>query len=435
MERLEARILVCLSLAACVVGGDVRAQDPFTLVSQATVNTAAPSGDAPVLTATGRPDLIALLHPGPGTVTPLLANGAGGVSPGPALSLGAVPTAAIAGDLDADGVSELIVISAAGTRIAIIERQADDTLRFRQQLFLPGVPTAVDAGDIDGDGSIDLALTLIDLGGFALAINDGAGALTLEPTITGVVTPSGIAIGDFDRDGNADLAVASELTDRVSVWLGEPGGVFPGESQSLTTGRRPRHLIAADLSRTARDDLVVTLNAAGSIERFDSDVDGSLASQGRLFVGQQPTRVRAADLDEDGRPDLAVSLGGETGYTVLRNTEAGLVAQTVETIDRTFDVAMPDLDADGRADVFATASTALRAFPALNRTPSRGPRCPGDANGDLFVDGNDFIALLVGFGLPASTAFDGADFDGSGFVDSADFVTLLVEFGNICGDN
>ncbi|MEM1164845.1 MAG: FG-GAP-like repeat-containing protein [Planctomycetota bacterium] len=435
MERPKARILVCLVLAACLGSAIVCAQDPFTLVHQPNINTLAPGGDAPVLVAPGRPDLVAVMHPSLSAVGPMLATGSGGVSVLPSLALGAMPTAAIAADVDGDGQSELVVITAAGKRIMILERTEADTLLFIQQIQLPGVPTAIAAGDLDGDGSIDLAVTLIDLAGFAIAFNDGTGTLALEPTITGVITPAGIAIGDFDRDEVNDLAISSELTDRVSIWLGDGAGVFTSESQSLATGRRPRHLMATDLSRDARDDLVVTLNSAGSIERFDADENGALISQGRPFVGQQPTRVRVVDLDQDTRPDLVVSLAGEEGYTLLRNAEDGLVVQEVTTPERTFDVSLPDLDADGLPDFIATTSTALQAYPALNRTPSLGPRCPGDTNGDLFVDAEDFLMMLVAFGSPAEPPNDGADLDGDGFVGVSDFFSVLVAFGSVCGDN
>ncbi len=59
------------------------------------------------------------------------------------------------------------------------------------------------------------------------------------------------------------------------------------------------------------------------------------------------------------------------------------------------------------------------------------PSCPGDANGDLVVDGADLSVMLGQFGssVPPGT---GADFNGDGNVDGADLSVLLSAFGSRC---
>lgn len=59
------------------------------------------------------------------------------------------------------------------------------------------------------------------------------------------------------------------------------------------------------------------------------------------------------------------------------------------------------------------------------------PACPGDANGDLTVDGADLSVLLGQFGLGVA-AGSGADFNGDGVVNGADLSVLLGGFGSDC---
>jgi hypothetical protein len=40
------------------------------------------------------------------------------------------------------------------------------------------------------------------------------------------ITPLSVAVGDFNRDGSLDLAVANQLSDNVSVLLGNGDGSF-----------------------------------------------------------------------------------------------------------------------------------------------------------------------------------------------------------------
>lgn len=58
--------------------------------------------------------------------------------------------------------------------------------------------------------------------------------------------------------------------------------------------------------------------------------------------------------------------------------------------------------------------------------------CPGDANGDLFVDFDDITETLVNWNQPAPTPHLGGDADGNGVVDFDDITTSLVNWGASC---
>jgi hypothetical protein len=59
--------------------------------------------------------------------------------------------------------------------------------------------------------------------------------------------------------------------------------------------------------------------------------------------------------------------------------------------------------------------------------------CPGDANGDNFVNFTDLNEVLSAFGQSGAPGFTGADLNGDGIVDFADLNAVLSAFGVDCG--
>src|SRR5262249_1432439 len=58
--------------------------------------------------------------------------------------------------------------------------------------------------------------------------------------------------------------------------------------------------------------------------------------------------------------------------------------------------------------------------------------CPGDVNGDWFVNLADLSALLSNFGLRSGARRNQGDLDGDGDVDLSDLTELLATFGTTC---
>lgn len=58
--------------------------------------------------------------------------------------------------------------------------------------------------------------------------------------------------------------------------------------------------------------------------------------------------------------------------------------------------------------------------------------CPGDLNGDQFVDLGDLTTVLSNFGTPSGAISSDGDLDGDGDVDLADLSSLLGNFGSTC---
>lgn len=89
---------------------------------------------------------------------------------------------------------------------------------------------------------------------------------------------------------------------------------------------------------------------------------------------------------------------------------------------------------DANATVNATLVVRLTevGYPAGRLPTALGwvPACPGDVNGDGYVDDTDLLKVLFAFGQTGSNLPE--DLNGDGVVDDADLLLVLLNFGSGC---
>ncbi|MFG0316349.1 MAG: integrin alpha, partial [Planctomycetota bacterium JB042] len=238
------------------------------------------------------------------------------------------------GDLDGDGVPDLVVGAPSGTPPAgTIEARSgsDGALLWSVVGAAAGDrfgATIAAVGDVDGDGIGDVVVGAPDHdgGGFGAGrgeVRSGATGAALWGIDGGAVLDRlGLAVagvGDVDGDGTADVALGSPLADV---------GAFNGGAVLVRRGDT-----GAPLGAVA---------GAAVLDQFGFSVDG------------------AGDLDGDGRADLAVGIPGhDGGGTDAGRVEVrrGLDGATLLAIDgfaagETFGfvAGIGDVDADGVPD-------------------------------------------------------------------------------------
>ena len=256
------------------------------------------------------------------------------------------------------------------------------------------------AGDFNGDGLIDLYVT--NLGRNALYQNNGDGSFSNVARQAGVDTPgfsTGAAFADYDGDGLLDLYVCDyvDWTPETNVTCEAPDGqrqvpvycrplVYPAAPNHLyrNTGKGTFSEVTAESRMTKPPGR--SLGCLWADVDNDGDLDLYVANDGTanfLFINQGDGRfteeatargvalsesgqpqasmgVAAPDYDGDGWLDLAVTnFSGE--YTALyRNVGNGhyqdvSAATGIRRLSSKyvgFGIGFPDLDLDGRPDVF-----------------------------------------------------------------------------------
>ncbi|MEZ4450907.1 MAG: VCBS repeat-containing protein [Nannocystaceae bacterium] len=129
-----------------------------------------------------------------------------------------------AGDLDGDGVDELVTADAAEGTLTVIHGGDRSTA----SAAAGETPVAIDVGDLDGDGRPEVVVADFTGGAVTVLAVDEQGrpsATGVTPTIVG---PQWLDLGDLDGDGDLDLAVRSGGAPEVWVHPGDGvGGLDP----------------------------------------------------------------------------------------------------------------------------------------------------------------------------------------------------------------
>ena len=260
------------------------------------------------------------------------------------------------GDVNRDGIDDIIVASGAGTtaRVRIWDGKTLNLLATYTPFgsYAGGLTLAV--GDVNKDGVADIAVGMAANGG-QLAVINGATGQTMRqfaPYGPGYAGGLRLGVGDINRDGYADLvAAAGNGTRRVRVYDGvsiAPGGTQPkllgGFAPFSPQFRGPANIAVADVTGDGYADVVVATGAGNS--KFQ------LFSGATIRPGIEPTpaftqfawagdnrglRVSfAGDADGDGLPDLVVSAVGTSKtmrFLTTKLSAGGWAIADADTLD------------------------------------------------------------------------------------------------------
>lgn len=281
----------------------------------------------------GRPDLLLAQTSGRlkvrlGTGRGFLGNDLGG-SFGPPIEtdLSTVPIAIAVGDLDRDGVPDLVVASASSASVRTMRGLGNGVFTSQRSLSLnqqSSIPSAVALADLNRDGALDVIVAHAD--GISIFLGDGSGGFDDQIDAVAGLSPLALAVGDVNRDGRLDLAFTSASDSLVRVILGNGAGGFSA-LLAFSGFTAPSALALADLTRDGVVDLVVLDGGAGTLVIRPGLGNGSFGGATTAPAGPDPAVFAIEDVNKDGRLDLVVlSSGGQLRVLLNDGTGAGTIA-------------------------------------------------------------------------------------------------------------
>ena len=336
-----------------------------------------------------------------GTVTVFPGTGSNYFNPGKTYPIGMHGAAIAAGDLNHDGILDLVVVNSIAGDAAdtsVLLGKADGTFQPARNYTLGSLSHDVVLADMNKDGNLDL----VTAGGVALGKGDGTFAapkpfpgFSFDPTLH-------FAVADVNGDGKLDVVLVdsgsdpNDCTNQFQVLLGDgKGGFTTGQNIFNEGGNTVTSIALARLRAGGAYDIVYSywggcgaqaggeiLSGAGGYIG-DGHGTGTFTNTfgaigGEAFSDLIVTGpVVVADFNGDGKPDIGVGMIGHFAVA-LGNGDETFQPQQLFTVDYepitdTFTTIVPggivvaDFLKDGKPDVALTSGLGVARL--YNATP------------------------------------------------------------------
>jgi FG-GAP-like repeat len=166
-------------------------------------------------------------------VTILLGDGKGGFSQpkGSPFPCGDSPFNVAIGDVNADGLPDLAIVNSPsstsdrsgrdGLTLLIGDGRGGFTRMTGSPLVTAERPNMVAIGDVNGDGVGDIVVSIPDGDAITVFLMDRKGSVASRSTLPVHGHPKGLAIRDLNADGKGDIVITNNAQNSVTVRLGE----------------------------------------------------------------------------------------------------------------------------------------------------------------------------------------------------------------------
>lgn len=276
------------------------------------------------------------------------------------VALGFTPGKLVAVEIDGDPVPELAVLDVMAGQVVVLDGVAGGGPVELARRDVGAFPTLVTAGDIDDDGVTDLLALPADGTRVQLLFGEGGGAFGAAVTLTNQIGTTRAALVDLNGDSWLDV-VGIDGVSRLWWRVNLDGRTF-GPGQWLNAGAGALALAAGDLDGDQDQDLVVACRVDQSLVSFENLGNGNLVRRtGSYVLDSEPAGVRIGDFDRDGRGDVVVNLRSAGRLDIYLSIVPWnhVYALSLPTTPEVLEFGVTDLNGDGKDDL-VTLDNALR---------------------------------------------------------------------------
>ena len=254
-----------------------------------------------------------------------------------------LPWGIVTGDFNNDQHTDIAVVNQGSPDVAVLLN--DGSGGFTVATYgLSTTAFAIAAGDINGDGVLDLLVPLNNgTAGVAVLLGDSVNPGAFKPEtdvalVNGAATyrnPAYITVADLNGDGKLDFAVTiddySLGNQGIAVALGKGDGTFGTPSLYSTTRQNfasfgwpyPAYVRAADINGDGKADLVYTNEDFSTVGVLFGNGNGTFGTPNEYPAGEDAFGLALADVNGDGAVDVVTANFDTAQVTVLLNQNGG----------------------------------------------------------------------------------------------------------------
>ncbi|HEV2331814.1 MAG TPA: FG-GAP-like repeat-containing protein [Gammaproteobacteria bacterium] len=412
MNHVRRALLPLILLAGilALVGSDAATSTFTNTQFSFTQGAAYPTGAAPAgvavgdLNGDGVPDIVTA-DSASKTMSVLIGKTDGTYQPRTVYPVGQNPSDVALVDLDHDGHLDAIVTNNDDNTVTIWWGKGDGTFGPSTLLATASGPHRIVTGDIDGDGNIDIAI--VDWTGTAATIfyGDGKRHFTTQ-TLGSWGAPDSIAIGDLNGDGKPDIVIGGE---RETVWVNQGNRQFK-QAGNFQPGFHSDSIFIADINHDGKGDVIAASQHEPVMTILYGNGDGTLDDNTNDIIAYglsgAATDMKLIDLNKDGSLDAVVSYGTSGTLSVLMGTADGhFLARQDSTVTTGVNRIATTSFGNGNVDLVGVSSSTGAVFlfygnPGIALgapvTYPVGNSPAGLAIGDLNGDGSPDIVTVNG---------------------------------------
>lgn len=291
-----------------------------------------------------------------------------------------------AADIDGDNHTDLIYAGSVTNKITIYRNTTTGSTLSFTATDISGytTPTCIKAGDVNGDGLLDLVVSCpSQFRLYVLRNTSTPGNISFASglALNTVTEPRKIAIGDLDNDGKADIACSLASINGIAVFKNTSTGAnisFAAKTDFTVTGSS-EGIAIGDLTQDGKPEIITAVGGAGGISLLENtSTPGTISFNPRVhyFTDGAPYDVAIADIDGDGRADMMSSNTTGNNITIYRNNGSNPLSFDAKinlpTASDARGMALNDLNADGKPDIVTSHSGSDSAFCILMNTSTPG---------------------------------------------------------------
>jgi hypothetical protein len=224
------------------------------------------------------------------------------------------------------------------------------------------IPLDIVLADVNGDTKPDIIMAGGGSNAAGVLLNTGDG--TFQPVVrysTGDSSyPQRVAVSDLNSDGKPDIITANYLGNSMGVLVGNGNGTFqPVVTYPTGSYSAPSDVAVGDINYDGKPDIITANYNNSTVGLFINNGNGTFQPIVTYPAGANcnPNSLVATDVNGDGKTDIVTGNYFGEAAGVLLNDGYGsfqpIVLYATSTGDHTYNIAVADINSDGKSDIIA----------------------------------------------------------------------------------